>query len=139
MIPNTPSLRCNFLYHGNDEKMIRTITTGYLISLLENLKPGGRLEEANQILSNIIRLNPTEAGFWADYAENLSMLGKADEAQHAFERSINLDPSMEGVHEDFAELLRKSGDLSRAASEYRAALSVYEAQYKKGDAILTIP
>jgi len=54
-------------------------------------------------------------------------------AAKAFRRAISLDPSMEVFHEHFAEALRKSGDLSGAETEYRAALSLYDAQYKTGE------
>ncbi len=101
--------------------------------LAGKLQKRGRPEEALPLLSEVVRLNPNEAGFWADYGDVLSVLGKKDEAAKAFRRSIDLNPSMESFHEGFAEDLLRAGDLSGAESEYRASLSIYDAQYKKGE------
>lgn len=96
--------------------------------LAAELQKRGRPQEALPLFKDLVRLNPSEAGFWADYGDVLSALGKNTEAVKAFQRSIELDPSVETIHEVFAETLLKSGDLSGAESEYRAALSVYEAE-----------
>jgi tetratricopeptide (TPR) repeat protein len=101
--------------------------------LAAKMQKRGRPDEALPILSELIRLNPNEAGFWADYGGVLSALGQSAEATRAFRRSIELNPSMEAFHEGFAEALMKSGDLKGAESEYWASLSIYEAQYKKGE------
>ena len=101
--------------------------------LAAKLHKRGRPEEALPLLSELVRLNPSEAGFWADYGDVLSALGQNAEAAKAFRRSIELDPSMEAFHEGFAEALVRSEDLKGAESEYRAALSIYDAQYKKGE------
>jgi tetratricopeptide (TPR) repeat protein len=101
--------------------------------LAAKLQKRGRPREALPLLSELVRLNPNEAGFWADYGDVLSALGQNAEAAKAFRRSIELNPSMDAFHEGFAEALVKSGDLSGAESEYRAALSIYDAQYKKGE------
>jgi len=82
--------------------------------LASKLQKRGRPEEALPLLTELIRLNPNEAGFWADHADNLSMLGRTEEAAKAFRQAISLDPSMESFHEGFAETLLKSKDLSGA-------------------------
>lgn len=101
--------------------------------LATKLQKRGRPEEALPLLSELVRLNPNEAGFWADYGDLLSALGQHAEAIRAFRRSIEINPSMDAFHEGFAEALVKSGNLNGAESEYRAALSIYDAQYKKGE------
>jgi tetratricopeptide (TPR) repeat protein len=101
--------------------------------LAAKLQERGRPEEALPLFSELVRLNPNEAGFWADYGDVLSDLGRNEDAAKAFRRSISLNPSMEAFHEGFAEALVKSGDLRGAESEYRAALSLYDAQYKTGE------
>ena len=101
--------------------------------LAAKLQKQRRPEEALPLLSELVRLNPNEAGFWADYGDLLSVLGKNDEAIKALRRSIDLNPSMDAFHEVLAEALVRAGDLSGAESEYRAALSIYDAQYKKGE------
>lgn len=100
--------------------------------LAGELQKRGRPEEALPLFSELVRLNPNEAGFWADYGDALSALGQNAAAAKAFRRSIELNPSMEAFHQGFAEALLKAGDLSGAESEYRAALSIYDAQYKNG-------
>ena len=101
--------------------------------LAGKLEKRGRPEEALPLLSELVRLNPDEAGFWADYGDVLSALGQHADAVKALRRSIELNASMESFHEGLAEALLKSGDLNGAESEYRAALSIYDAQYKKGE------
>jgi tetratricopeptide (TPR) repeat protein len=97
--------------------------------LAAKLQKRGRPEGALPLLSELVRLNPNEAGFWADYGDLLSALGQHAEAIKAFRRSIELNPSMDAFHEGLAEALVKSGDFNGAESEYRAALSIYDAQY----------
>jgi tetratricopeptide (TPR) repeat protein len=99
--------------------------------LAGELQERGRPEESLPLLADVVRLNPNEAGFWADYAGVLSDLGRKDEAVHAWHRSIELNPSM--FHEGLADALLRFGDLSGAGSEYRAELSIYQAQYKTGE------
>jgi len=101
--------------------------------LAGKLQKRGRPEEALPLLRELVRLNPNEAGFWADYGDVLSALGQNAEAAKAFHRSIALNPSMEAFHEGFGEALARFGDLGAAESEYRAALSIYDAQYKTGE------
>jgi tetratricopeptide (TPR) repeat protein len=101
--------------------------------LAAKLQKRGRPEEALPLFAELVRLNPEEAGFWADYAHCLTDVGQHSEAAKAFRRSISLDSSMEVVHEGFGDALVRAGDLSNAESEYRAALSIYDAQYKAGE------
>lgn len=49
-----------------------------------------------------------------------------------------MEPRHSGVHEDIAKVLLKTGDLDGAESEYRAAVSVYDAEYKTGEPTDTI-
>lgn len=76
--------------------------------LAARLQKRGRPEEALPLLTELVRLNPDEAGFWADYGDLLSSLGQNAEAAKAFRRSIELNPSMDAFHEGFAEVLVKS-------------------------------
>lgn len=101
--------------------------------LAGELQKRGRPGEALPLLADLVRLNPNEAGFWADYASALSALSREAEALQSWHRAIDLNPSMDAFHEGLAETLLKSGDLRGAESEYRAALSIYDAQYKTGE------
>ncbi len=60
-------------------------------------------------------------------------MGRTVEAVQCLRRSLDLDPSWESVHELLGDALMKSDDLGGAEVEYRAALSVYDAKYKKGE------
>lgn len=104
----------------------------FAAQLADKLRKRGRPEEALPLNADLVRLNPNDAGLWADYGDALSALGRYTEAVQALRHSIDLDPSMEVAHEALAETLVKSGDLGGAESEYRAALSIYKAQYKTG-------
>jgi thioredoxin-like negative regulator of GroEL len=101
--------------------------------LAGKLQDRGRSQEALPLLKELVQRNPNEAGFWTDYGMVLSDLGQHAAAIKALNRAIELNPSMEVSHECLAEALIRTGDLSGAESEYRAALSIYDAQYKKGE------
>jgi tetratricopeptide (TPR) repeat protein len=101
--------------------------------LAGELEKRGRTDQALPLFAELVRLNPDEAGFWADYGDALSALGRHDEGIQALRRSIELGPSEDTFHKVLAEALLSIGDLGSAETEYRAALSLYEAQYKKGE------
>jgi tetratricopeptide (TPR) repeat protein len=106
---------------------------GAMDMLASDLNKRGRAQEALQIFDDLVRLNPQEAGFWADRSDALLNLGKAKEAIESLRHSLDLDSSLETIHEALAEALMKAHDLSGAEAEYRAAISVYQAQYKTGE------
>lgn len=92
----------------------------------------GKPEEALPLLVNLVRLNPSDAGLWGDYGDCLSALNRKAEALQAYEHAVSLDPSDEILHEGLADTFMKFGKFSRAESEYRAAISVYNVEYKTG-------
>ncbi len=91
----------------------------------------GRPEEALPLLNELVRLNPEEAGFWLDYGVALSDAGHQSEAVQAIQRSIELNPSQEATHEWLAKVFLKMDNLEGAETEYRAVLSIYDAQAKE--------
>jgi tetratricopeptide (TPR) repeat protein len=101
--------------------------------LAGELTKRGRPEAALPLVDELIKLNPQDASLWADRAPPLLRLGRTKEAIESLRNTLNGDPSSEGTHEALADALLTSGDLSAAESEYRAAISVYNAKYKKGD------
>lgn len=101
--------------------------------LAGELTKRGRPEAALPLVDELIKFNPEDASLWADRAPPLLRLGRMKEAIESLRNALNGDPSSEGIHEALADALLRSGDLSAAESEYRAAISVYDAKYKKGD------
>jgi tetratricopeptide (TPR) repeat protein len=101
--------------------------------LAGELERRGYSDQALPLLAELVRLNPNDAGFYAGYGDALSALGRHAESIRALHRAIELYPSEETFHKVLAEALLSSGDLGGAETEYRAALSLYEAQYKKGE------
>jgi tetratricopeptide (TPR) repeat protein len=99
--------------------------------LAGELERRGRTDEALLLFAELVRLNPNEAGFWADYGDALSLLGRHSEALKALHHAIEMDPSEESLHQALAEALLNAGDLKGAETEYRAALSLYEAQKRE--------
>lgn len=97
--------------------------------LIQRDKP----RESVTLLANLVRLHPDEAGLMADYGNTLLAAGQYKESLQAFRRALEMDPADEGVHQDIAKVLLKSGDLDGAEAEYRAAESVYNAEYKTGE------
>lgn len=102
--------------------------------LAAELEKRGHTDQALPLLAEQVRLNPNDAGFWADYGGALSGLGRHSEAIRSLRRAIELDPSEDVFHKVLAEALLSSGDPSGAETEYKAALSLYESEYKKGEA-----
>ena len=93
----------------------------------------GRPREAVPLLAELVSLHPKDAGILADYGDALFAAGQKADALRALRHSLELDPSDENVHEDLAADLLKSGDPQGAEPEYRAAISVYNAEYKTGE------
>ena len=107
---------------------------GALDTLANDLNQRGKAQEALRIFDELVQRNPKEAGFWADRSDALLSLDRGKEAIESLRRSLDVDSSSESVHEGLAEALTKSHDLSAAEAEYRAAISVYQAKYKTGQA-----
>jgi tetratricopeptide (TPR) repeat protein len=83
----------------------------FAAQLAAKLRERNRPEEALPLNTDLVRLNPNDAGLWADYADAPSSLGRNAEAVQALHHSIDLDPSMDITHEVLAETLLKSGGL----------------------------
>lgn len=101
--------------------------------LADDLNKRGRPQEALSILDELVLLNPKDAGLWADRSAPLLSLGRITEATQSLRHSVEIDSSSESSHQALGDALAKGGDLSGAETEYRAAVSVYQAKYKKGE------
>jgi Flp pilus assembly protein TadD len=102
-------------------------------ALSADLDKRGRSQEALKMMDELVRLNPDDATLWADRSMPLLHLGRTREAVQSLRKSLELDPSFETIHEALADALVQSGELSAAETEYRAAVSTYNAKYKKGE------
>jgi tetratricopeptide (TPR) repeat protein len=101
--------------------------------LAADLNKRGRPEEALEIDDELVRLNPQDASLWADRSDPLMALGRVDEAIQSLRQCLEIDPSSEMCHKALADALVNAGDPKEAETEYRAALTLYEAKYKKGE------
>lgn len=101
--------------------------------LATDLDQRGKSEESLKICDELVRLNSEDAGLWGDRSYPLISLGRVDEAIQSLRRSLEIDPASEMAHEILGDALVTAGDLKGAETEYRAALSVYQAKYKKGE------
>jgi len=101
--------------------------------LATDLDQRGKSEESLKICDELVRLNSQDAGLWGDRSYPLISLGRVDEAIQSLRRSLEIDPASEMAREILGDALVTAGDLKGAETEYRAALSVYQAKYKKGE------
>src|SRR6185437_15986448 len=80
-------------------------------------------------------LYPNESGYWADRSEASEAMGQFNDAIKFLRKAVELGPSMDYAHELLAGVLFKAGDLLGSETEYRAAISVYNIEYKSGDPV----
>jgi len=101
--------------------------------LASDLTKRGRPEEALDIINDLIQHHPQDVELWADRCDPLTRLGRYSEAIQSLHRALEGSPSSESLHQSLADVLGRTNDLVGAESEYRAALSLYNAKYKKGE------
>ena len=70
----------------------------------------GRLNDAEKLLEEAVRVSPAVADYHAALAEVDSKLGQQDEAIQHFKRAILLKPSDTEFRLDLAQILQKKGD-----------------------------
>lgn len=95
----------------------------------------GRPAESLPLFDELLRLYPNEGGYWADRSAASEALGQLDDAIKCLRKSVELGPSMDYAHQLLAAVLFKNGDLRGSETEYRAAISVYNTEYKSGDPV----
>ncbi len=67
----------------------------------------GNLETTIELLSGLLREQPSHAGLWLSYAQALQFLGRRDESVEAFRRCLELQPDMGQAYLGLAELRGK--------------------------------
>jgi tetratricopeptide (TPR) repeat protein len=103
-------------------------------SMASQLSVRGRGQEALRLNDQLIEWNPDDGGLWADRAAIQFRMGGMSDALASLRQSVKLDASSEGTHEELGDLFFVSGDPDDAVSEYRAAISLYQAKYNRGEA-----
>jgi len=86
------------------------------------LQEAGRLDEAAEEFSTVLRLNPGSAKAHVSLATLLIGKGKLQEAQSHFEAAFRIDPNNAEYHSGYASLLERLGRDQQAAAECEAAV-----------------
>jgi tetratricopeptide (TPR) repeat protein len=86
------------------------------------LQEAGRLDEAAEEFSTVLRFNPGSAKAHASLATVLIGKGELEEAQTHFEAALRIDPNQAEFHSGYAYLLERLGRPEQAAAECEAAV-----------------
>lgn len=82
----------------------------------------GMYEDANNVYSKAVGLNPSAPNAYYALGTNLMREGRDIEAIDAFGKVLNIEPMNGITHYQLGVIYNKLGDLQRAAEEYMAAL-----------------
>jgi len=86
------------------------------------LQEAGRVDEAVEEFSTVLRLNPSSAKAHVNLAALLTGKGKLQEAQTHFEEALRIEPNNAEFRSGYAYLLEKLGRDEQAATECEAAV-----------------
>ena len=84
----------------------------------------GSLDQAEELLERALALDRTDALVWNDLGVVLVRRGERRRGIEAFQKSLALDARHAGTHRNFAVALDQDGQVSMAATHYRAFLSL---------------
>ncbi len=90
----------------------------------QEVRDSGKIEEAKQILTGIIKRNPANFPAFSILGSIYLGEGKLEEAKVCFMEQIRLKPHTDGGHLNLGTVYKKLGNLQLAEKEYRAALAV---------------
>jgi tetratricopeptide (TPR) repeat protein len=100
------------------------------------LQDAGRLDEAAEEFSAVLRLNPGSAKAHANLASVLTAKGNLAEAQTHFEAALRIEPDNAEYHSGYSFVLDQLGHTDQAAAESEAAVRLEpksaQAQYSYG-------
>lgn len=82
----------------------------------------GRFAEAEALLNEALRLNPTLVDAYSNLGIVLAMQGKMQEARYYFTEAIRLNPNHSTAHYNLGLVLAAEGNLKQAISHYTEAL-----------------
>ena len=88
---------------------------------------GGRLEEAEQKLSELLRARPKDAAVYRLLAETMSRMGRQEAAETVLEHALRLDPAHEGARFAYAHALFQQQKSAEAVAALRPLLEKYPA------------
>lgn len=94
----------------------------HLLGVLQDQQ--GAHEQAVDLISRAIAINPAEAGFHGNLGTALLALQRVAEAEAAYRRSIALDPEYVDGHYNLGNLLRSRGETAEARRHLEVALSL---------------
>jgi Flp pilus assembly protein TadD len=108
----------------------RPVTTRYPGHLLGWQASGkallqlGKVPEAIDMLSRVVKLAPGEADGYNDLGNALHQLGRADEAMASYRRAVELNPRSSHAHSNLGSVLCGLGQFEEAAACCRRALDI---------------
>jgi Flp pilus assembly protein TadD/glutathione synthase/RimK-type ligase-like ATP-grasp enzyme len=84
----------------------------------------GKVPEAIDMLSRVVKLAPREADGYNDLGNALNQLGRTDEAVTSYRRAVELDPRSPLAHANLGGVLSGLGRFEEAAACCRRALEI---------------
>ena len=84
---------------------------------------GVHLDEAKEMLTKAVKLDPTSGAFQDSLGWVYFRLGELDRAERFLSEAVRLDPFDATVREHVGDLLRARGEKAKAAAAYRQALA----------------
>ena len=90
----------------------------------EKARNSGKLKEAEDLLRNILKKNPSNFRALSILGTIYLSMNRLEEAMLCYREEIKLKPQEDGAHLNLGTVFKKQGDLAAAEKEYRAALAV---------------
>ncbi len=98
---------------------------------------GVHLDEAKEMLTKAVKLDPTSGAFQDSLGWVYFRLGELDRAEKYLTEAARLDPFDATVREHLGDLLRARGDKAKAAAAYRQALANHPEEEGQKERITT--
>ncbi len=84
----------------------------------------GKPEEAVQVLTAAMQMNPADEDVHYDLGMAFARLGKVDQAVQQYEEALRLFPDYVEAHNNLGNILMRSGRLDQAIEHFQAALKI---------------
>lgn len=96
----------------------------------------GQYEEARQALQHATKINPNDAGSYAELARIATAQGKLADARHAYEEAVRLRPRQVQYYIDLGDVTLAMGDAKAAVEAFAAAADLESANPRCLDRLL---